>query len=183
MSEGRVRIHSEFSKPQDLSSAKPITWTPTHKNHWRCCQKYGFYFTMWAPQAKILRFQSATKEILPHKMSATGDFCGSRALLRLFHLTKWAPRAKTLWFQSATKGILPATKEILPYKISAAGENITVSERYWGNFTLQNKRRRRKFCDFGELQRGFYLTEFYNKIRRKNVLKHSDVIFFSIVTQ
>ena len=28
------------------------------------------------------------------------------------------------------KGILPATKEILPYKISAAGAIFTVSERY-----------------------------------------------------
>ena len=32
----------------------------------------GFYLTKWAPQAKILRFQSATKGILPYKMNAAG---------------------------------------------------------------------------------------------------------------
>ena len=45
----RVRIHSEFSKPDDLSSAKPIPWTPLRKNHWRCCQKYPPPGLCWWP--------------------------------------------------------------------------------------------------------------------------------------
>ena len=45
-----------------------------------------------------------------------------------------------LQFQSTTKGILP-------YKMGAAGENFAVSDRYSGDFTLQNRRRRRKIVD------------------------------------
>ena len=54
------------------------------------------------------------------------------------------------------------TKVILPYKRSAAGDNFAVSERYKGDFTLQNERRRRKFYSFrasSEVQRGFWLTK------------------------
>ena len=52
-----------------------------------------------------------------------GNFHGFRALLRGFYLTKRAPQATILRFQGATKGILL-------YKMSAAGENFAVSERY-----------------------------------------------------
>ena len=54
-----------------------------------------------------------------------------------------------MWFESATKGILP-------YKMSAAGENFAISE---GVFTLQNERRRRKFYTSRTLVKGFYLTK------------------------
>ena len=33
----------------------------------------GFYLTKWAPQAKILQLQSATKMILPYKIGAAGE--------------------------------------------------------------------------------------------------------------
>ena len=36
-----------------------------------------------------------------------------------FYLTKWAPQAKFLRFENATNGIVP-------YKMSAAGENFAV---------------------------------------------------------
>ena len=39
-------------------------------------------------------------------------------------------------------------KEILPYKMSAAGENFAVPVHYKGHFALQNERRRRHFWDF-----------------------------------
>ena len=69
-----------------------------------------------------MQYQSATKGILPHKMSAAGDF---------------------LRYQNAPKGILPytmsaaggffcdiravlTTEEISPYKMSAAGENFCI---------------------------------------------------------
>ena len=40
-----------------------------------------------------------------------------------------------------------ATKVILPYKICAAGENFRVPDRYSEDFTLQNRRRKRKIVD------------------------------------
>ena len=77
-----------------------------------------------APQANFLRFQTATKGILPYKMSAAGEnFVVSERYKGYFMLHKSAPQAKFFRFQSATNGILP-------YKMSAAGENFAVSERY-----------------------------------------------------
>ena len=55
-----------------------------------------------APQAKIWSYHSATRRILPYKISAAGDF---------------------FEYQSVTK-------MILPYKISIACEVFPVSERY-----------------------------------------------------
>ena len=52
-----------------------------------------------------------------------------------------APQAKILRFRDATKGILPC-------KMSAAGENFAVSGCYKGDFTLQNKHRRRTILRF-----------------------------------
>ena len=68
----------------------------------------------------------------PYKMSTVpvGDFCGFRALLRVFTF-KMSAAGENFVIQWATKGILP-------YKISAAGEN---------------------FCGFRALLRGFYLTK------------------------
>ena len=45
---------------------------------------------------------------------------------------------------------------ILPNKMSAAGENFAGSGGCEFNFTLQNKRRRRKIYGFRALQKGFY---------------------------
>ena len=53
-----------------------------------------FCLTKWAPQAKILRFESATKGILSCKMSAAGGKNGLRALLRGFYLTNERHRRK-----------------------------------------------------------------------------------------
>ena len=50
-----------------------------------------------------------------------------------------------------------ATKEILRYKICAAGENSTVSERYKEDFTLKPQA---IFCSFRVLKRGFYVRKY-----------------------
>ena len=85
----------------------------------------GFYLTKSVPQAKILRFQSGTKD----------DFT----------LQNERRRRKFLRFQSGTKGDFTLQNErrrrkfcgfravlraILRYKMSAADENFAVSERY-----------------------------------------------------
>ena len=57
-----------------------------------------------------------------------------------------------LWFQRATK-------RILPYKISAAGENFVVSERYKGYFMLHKWAPQAIFFGFRALLMGFYLTK------------------------
>ena len=47
--------------------------------------------------------------------------------------------------------------------MSAAGEKFAVSERYYGDFTLQNERRSRKKSSqrdlLGRLRRGAYVSE------------------------
>ena len=64
-----------------------------------------FYATKYAPQAKILPLQNATKRILPYKMSATGDFFSFRMLKKNIYDRKYAPQANILRFQGATNEI------------------------------------------------------------------------------
>ena len=70
------------------------------------------------------------------------------------------PKISRLRRASCAAGIFlrlqETTNGILHSKMSAAGENFTVSEHYKGNFTVQNERHRRTFYDFRMLQRGFY---------------------------
>ena len=81
-----------------------------------------FYLTKWAPQAKNLRFQGATKEL---------------------YFTKWARRSRKIQFQSATTDLLSYKK----YK-RAAGEKIAVSGRYKGIYLTKWARHRRNILQF-----------------------------------
>ena len=79
-------------------------------------------------------------------------FYDFRTLQMGFYHTKLAPQAIFFRFQGATEAICL-------YKIGAADENFEVSKCYKRYFTLQNERRRRKFCGFKALQMRLYLTK------------------------
>ena len=61
--------------------------------------------------------------------------------------------------------------------MSAAGENFAVSEYCKEDFTLQNERRRRKFCGFSVLQRRFWLQNLRREdFTRKNRRGKSKIV-------
>ena len=95
---------------------KPRFWPPQARKFWYfspLCARFLMVF--WLITSRI----SKKNRLRRAYCSRRWKFCGLRALQRVFCLTKWAPQAKILRFESATKGILP-------YKMSAAGENFGV---------------------------------------------------------